>query len=71
MTRNMGSIDQAVRLILAVLSLIGVLWVGIVTPAGIVLLVVAAILVVTAAAGFCPLYAVFGFSTRGGTHTAR
>jgi hypothetical protein len=37
--------------------------VGFGTVAGIVLLVVAGVMVVTAAVGFCPLYAVFGVST--------
>ena len=36
---------------------------GTVLRSGIILLVVAGVMAVTAAVGFCPLYALFGFST--------
>lgn len=65
MTRNVGTIDRAVR---TVLGLGAVAWassIGITSGAGIALVVVAAVLLVTAAAGFCPLYRLLGINTCG------
>ncbi len=57
MPKNMGRIDRILRLIVAVgaagLSLTGV----VAGTGGILLLVAAAVLVLTSLVGFCPLYA--------------
>jgi hypothetical protein len=60
---NVGKIDRVFRLILA--TFIAVLWaLGAVQGwLGIVLLVVAAILLLTALFGTCPLYSLLGITT--------
>ena len=63
MTANVGSTDKIVRLVLALVAVVFAFVTGIATALGIVLLVVAAVLAVTAFTGFCPLYRVFGMST--------
>lgn len=65
MKRNEGPWDRVIRLVIGIGALIGAIVVGLSTLAGILLLVVAAILVVTAAVGICPLYAIFGLRTSG------
>jgi hypothetical protein len=64
----MGTVDRAVRLIVAALGWWLAASAGYATAGGVVALVVAGILTITAVAGYCPLYAVFGVSTRGGWH---
>jgi hypothetical protein len=64
MIKNMGIIDRLFRLIVAVV--IGALYFA-GTISGIpatVLLVIAAIFLVTSILGFCPLYTLFHISTR-------
>jgi uncharacterized membrane protein YGL010W len=63
MHRNENNIDRIVRLVIAAAAVALAAVVGFGTVAGIVALVVAAVMTVTAAVGFCPLYAVFGVST--------
>ncbi len=63
MKTNEGTADRLVRLGLAVAAAVGAIALGPSTPVGVVLLVATAILVVTAATGFCPLYRVLGVST--------
>lgn len=63
MSRNVGTADRVVRLVLAVAAVIGALVVGAGSAVGIVLFVVAAVLVATAAVGFCPLYRLVGANT--------
>jgi O-antigen ligase len=64
MTRNMGTWDRLVRgLVVAPLAAVAAFAVGAGTVLGIVLLVIAAIMLVTAAAGYCPLYRLVGLST--------
>lgn len=61
MGKNVGNPDRIVRLVIAVLAVVGAL-----NTAGalsIVLWLVAAIMAVTAVVGFCPLYRLFGMST--------
>ncbi|MFP8488854.1 DUF2892 domain-containing protein [Gracilimonas sp. Q87] len=63
MNKNMGSTDKIIRFILAAIFVI-LYYSGIVTgTAGIVLLVLAGVFVLTSLIGFCPLYAPFGLST--------
>ena len=63
MKKNMGSADRIIRIIIAVI--IAALYVtGKVTGTlGIVLIVIAAIFVLTSFVSFCPLYAPFGIKT--------
>jgi len=63
MKKNMGNADRVIRFILA--AIIGVLYfTGTVSGTlGIVLLVLAAVFVLTSFISFCPLYAPFGLST--------
>ncbi len=64
MTKNMGNVDRIVRVVVAVIAAILAFGpVGAGTPFGIILLVVAVIMLATAAIGFCPLYKPFGLNT--------
>lgn len=63
MKKNMGTIDKAVRIILA-LVFAGLYYAEIVTGTlGIVLVALGAVFVLTSLVSFCPLYAPFGIST--------
>ncbi len=65
MTRNMATVDRLIRaLIITPLAVVAYL-VGWTSFGGIVLLAVAAVMLVTALVGFCPLYAVLGLRTNG------
>ena len=68
MTQNIGPIDRVVRLMIAFAAALLSLSVGFGTVSGIVLLVLAGILLVTATVGFCPLYALLRISTRSRRH---
>lgn len=63
MKRNMGNLDRALRLLVAVI--IGALYYlqVISGTTAIVLLVFAAIFILTSLVSFCPLYTLFGFNT--------
>lgn len=61
--KNEGNIDRIVRLVVAAAAIAGAAALGPGTVGGIVLLAVAAIMVVTAATGFCPLYRLIGIDT--------
>ena len=63
MKTNMGNLDRALRLLVAVV--IGALYYMqvISSTTAIVLLVVAAIFILTSLVSFCPLYTLFGFNT--------
>ena len=63
MRANESTMDRVIRLVIAVVAVGVSAAIGFGTVGGIILLVVAGIMAVTAAVGFCPLYAVFGFST--------
>lgn len=63
MKKNMGNTDRIIRLVLAVLF-VALYFTGAVTgTVGIVLLVLAAVFVLTSLVSFCPLYAIFGLNT--------
>jgi hypothetical protein len=64
MKQNIGGTDRIVRIVLGVLLTVGAWMAGFGTVGGIILLVLAAVMLVTSAVGFCPLYAPFGFSTK-------
>ncbi|MBT8297539.1 MAG: DUF2892 domain-containing protein [Maribacter sp.] len=63
MKKNMGSADRIIRTLIAVV--IAVLYFTNVIPGtlGLVLLVLAAVFLLTSLVSFCPLYAPFGLST--------
>ncbi len=63
MKKNMGSADRIIRVIIA--AIVAVLYfTGTISGTlGIVLLVLAAVFVLTGLVGFCPLYKLFGMST--------
>ena len=63
MTKNESSVDRIIRVVVAVAALVGAFALGFSSVWGWVLVAVAAIMLVTAAVGFCPLYRVFGIST--------
>jgi hypothetical protein len=63
MKKNMGTIDRVIRSLVAIVIAILFFTHTISGTLGIVLLVVAAILLVTSIIGFCPLYALLGLST--------
>ncbi|GAB3708193.1 YgaP family membrane protein [Corynebacterium nasicanis] len=62
MTPNESSTDRLLRGVVAVVALIAALLLS--GPIRIILFVVAAIMAVTAAVGFCPIYRVLGIGTR-------
>jgi Protein of unknown function (DUF2892) len=65
MKKNVGIIDRAIRILLA-LVLVSLYASGIVTGTiGIILLVLAVVFAATAIIRFCPLYLPFGISTWG------
>lgn len=63
MHTNEGTVDRAVRGVAGAVLVVVALLIGLASVLGIVLAVVGAILLVTAAVGFCPIYRVFGLST--------
>jgi hypothetical protein len=67
MSKNVSTIDRIIRLLVAVVAAVAAFAVGATTLLGIILLVVAGIMLVTAAVGFCPLYRLFGLSTKKAT----
>ena len=64
MKKNMGNADRVIRVIIAAL-LVVLYFTNVVSGTlGIILLVLAAVFVLTSLVGFCPLYVPFGLSTR-------
>ncbi len=69
MTHNESTVDRGIRAVLGVAALVWALFVGVGSLMGIVLVALAAVLLVTAAVGFCPLYRLLHVSTAsGGKH---
>jgi hypothetical protein len=63
MKKNMGAIDKIIRILIAVVIAI-LFFTNIVSGTlGIVLMILAAIFVITSFVSFCPLYLPFGLST--------
>lgn len=64
MKSNMGSADKVVRVLLA-LSAAVLYFTGITSGTlGIALMVIGTVLLITSFLNFCPLYTIFGISTR-------
>ncbi len=59
----MGNADRVIRLLAALVVLVLYFTNVITGTLGVILLIVAAIFIVTGIIGFCPLYAPFGFNT--------
>jgi hypothetical protein len=67
--RNMGALDRGLRwFVVAPVAIVAAFAIGAGTVVGIVLFVVAAIMLATAATGFCPNYIWLGISTERGLH---
>jgi hypothetical protein len=64
MKKNMGTVDKVIRILVAVVVAVLFATKVITGTLGIVLLVFAAVFVLTSLIGFCPLYLPFGLSTR-------
>jgi TRAP-type uncharacterized transport system fused permease subunit len=63
MKKNMGNVDKTIRLLIAVVISILFLTEIISGTLGIILVIISAIFLLTSLINFCPLYALFGFST--------
>lgn len=64
MNNNLGGWDRIVRLLVASVIVALYLNKSLTGPWAIILLVVAVIFVITSLINFCPLYTVFGWSTK-------
>lgn len=67
MKKNVGNPDRLIRILLALALVVWAWFAGMGSILGVVLLVLAVVLGVTASISFCPLYLPFGLSTRGHT----
>jgi DUF2892 family protein len=65
MSRNMSSLDRGLRVLAALAAIIVAVAIGAGSIGAIVLFVLAAVLLATSAAGFCPLYRLIRFDSRG------
>jgi hypothetical protein len=65
MSRNMSTLDRSLRAVIAFPAIAVGVAIGAGTPLGIVLFAVATVMVATSAIGFCPLYALLHFDSRG------
>lgn len=63
MKKNMGSMDKIIRSVIAVVFAVLYFTNVITGTLGIVLMVLAAVFLLTSLVSFCPLYALFGLST--------
>ena len=63
MTKNMGSADKIIRLVIAAIVVILYVTGTISGTLGILLLIFAGVFVLTSLISFCPLYLPFGIST--------
>ncbi len=63
MPKNVGNTDKVIRIVLAAVAAVLAFVVGAGSVGGILLLVVAAVLLVTALVGTCPLYLPFRINT--------
>lgn len=64
MTHNMGALDRGLRVfVVAPVAIVLAFVIGAGTVGGIILFVVAGIMLVSSAMGFCPTYTLIGIST--------
>jgi len=71
MKKTVGNLDRIVRVVLAAGAVAGAGVLGFTTGWGVLLLVVAAILLLTGTSAYCPAYSVLHVSTTGGDHGSR
>ncbi len=64
MKSNMGSLDKFIRILSAMLIIGAYFTKEISGTMAIVLLLLAAVFIITSFIGFCPLYSIFGISTK-------
>lgn len=64
MKKNMGNTDRIVRTLLAIIAVALYLTETVPGTLGIILIVIAAVFLLTSLVSFCPLYLPFGLSTR-------
>ena len=63
MKANMGSLDKAIRIVLAIVFAMLYITKMVEGTAGIILLAIGAVFLLTSVISFCPLYSIFGFNT--------
>ncbi|NTW32717.1 MAG: DUF2892 domain-containing protein [Bacteroidetes bacterium] len=63
MKKNMGTVDRAIRIIIALIFIVLLITVHFSCVAAIILGVLAGVLIITSLIGFCPLYHPFGIHT--------
>jgi len=63
MKKNMGTIDKVIRILIAIVIIVLYFTNVITGTLGIILLIVAALFILTSLLGFCPGYLPFGFFT--------
>jgi len=63
MKKNMGTTDKIIRIVIAVLFAVLFFTKAVTGVAGIILLVLAAVFILTSVIGSCPLYLPFGINT--------
>lgn len=64
MKKNMGTADRLIRILVAVIAVVLFVTDIVSGTAGIIMLAVAGVFLLTSFAGFCPLYVPFRISTR-------
>lgn len=64
MKMNMGFVDRLIRVVIAVLIAVAYFSNQMSGTFAVVVMIIAAVLLITAFVGFCPLYKPFGISTR-------
>ncbi|HKK12863.1 MAG TPA: DUF2892 domain-containing protein [Flavobacteriaceae bacterium] len=68
MKRNMGNVDRIIRILVAIIIVYLYVTEIVSGISGVILLLLAGTLVLTSLISFCPLYGVFGLSTRKRKH---
>jgi hypothetical protein len=63
MKKNMGTIDKAIRLLIALVIIVLYFTQAITGTLAIILLIVAGLFILTSFVGFCPAYLPFGLSS--------
>ena len=63
MKKNMGTVDKVIRILVAVVFVILYFAQVVTGTVGVILLILAAVFVLTSTISFCPLYWPFGIST--------
>lgn len=64
MKKNIGTVDKVIRILVAVIILVLYFTHVVTGTLAVIILILAGVLVVTSLVGTCPLYILFGLSTR-------